>query len=240
MTDTDKTAEMLFAAALADFQKSMPEVEKQSTGIAGNRPTKYADLATIAEKAMPKLAECGLSYMTCPTLTDDGRFVLRYALLHTGGHREGGEYPLPADATSQQMGSAITYARRYCLLAVTGIAPKDDDDDGAKGSEVQTTVLPRANRRPNATERKSAEQVNGEPDPWTTATPAPEPERVTDAEWIEDFRRRVVLASTASELRGLQGEANGQWSQHKLSREDAAALRTEVDGRMRELTGVPA
>jgi hypothetical protein len=96
---------------------------------------------------------------------------------------------------------------------------------------------PRAPRTRGATERKSAEQVASEPDPWATATPAPEPERVTDTEWIEGFRTRVTAAGSASELRGLQGEANGQWSQHRLSREDAAALRTEVDARMRELTG---
>jgi len=236
MSDLDKTAEMLFADALATFQKAMPPVEKQATGQAGTRATKYADLAHITERAMPKLAEVGLSYLASPTLTDDGRFVLRYALLHSAGHREGGEFPLPDSANSQQIGSAISYARRYCLLALTGLAPKDDDDDGQKGSEVQTTVLPRAPRTRGATERKSAEQAAAEPDPWTTAAPAPEPERVTDQEWIEDFRRRVDKAGTVSQLRGLQGEANGQWSQHKLSREDAAALRTEVDARMKELT----
>ena len=129
----DKTAEMLFAAALASFQASMPDVEKQATGQAGTRTTKYADLAHITDKAMPVLAKQGLSYTASPTLTDDGRFVLRYALLHEGGHREGGEFPLPAEANSQQIGSAISYARRYCLLSVTGIAPKDADDDVHKG-----------------------------------------------------------------------------------------------------------
>ena len=63
MSDLDKTAEMLFADALATFQKAMPPVEKQATGQAGTRATKYADLAHITERAMPKLAEVGLSYL---------------------------------------------------------------------------------------------------------------------------------------------------------------------------------
>lgn len=236
---SDKTPEQEFAAALAAFQAELPAVTKDAQGQVGNQKTRYADLASIAEAAYPKLAEHGLSYLTKPTL-DDGAFILRYALLHVGGHRENGDYPLPASANSQQMGSAITYARRYCLLAVTGIAPKDDDDDGAKGSEVQTTVLPRAARTRGATERKTAEEVRAEEDPWTTAAPAPEVERVTDAAWIEGFRRRIEQADSASVLRGLQGEANSQWSALKLSRDDAAALRKEVEARMKELTGASA
>jgi len=185
---TDKTPEQEFAAALVAFQSQLPEVEKQATGIAGNRPTKYADLAHITEQAFPILAKCGLAYTAAPTWAEDGRFVLRYALLHESGHREGGAYPLPESATSQQMGSAITYARRYCLLAVTGLAPKDEDDDGAKGSEVQTTTYPRAPRTRGATTRRSADELPPE-DEWSTHT---EPERITDAMWIEGFRRRVL------------------------------------------------
>lgn len=242
----DKTAEQLFAQALAAFQQDLPAIRKDNTATVrsdkGNYSYAYADLTDISEAAMPLLAKQGLSFSATPTMTDHG-FVLRYALIHEGGHREGGDFPLP-DASkfgAQQIGSWLTYARRYALCAVTGLAPGGDDDDGEKAKDARASdPLPRAPRRPNATERKTAEQAQSEPDPWATASPAPEPERVTDTVWIEDFRRRVDAAGSASELRGLQGEANGQWSQHKLSREDAAALRTEVDARMKELSGAGA
>lgn len=246
MSADDKTAEMLFAAALASFQQDIPAVRKENTAQVksdkGSYSYAYADLTDITEAAMPLLGKHGLSFTAAPTFTDHG-FVLRYALLHESGHREGGDFPLPDPSKfgAQQIGSWLTYARRYALCAVTGVAPGGDDDDGEKSKgAVAAEPLPRAPRTRGATERKTAEQVAGEPDPWTTATPAPEPERVTDALWIEDFRRRITAAGSASELRGLQGEANGQWSQHKLSREDAAALRTEVDARMKELTGATA
>jgi hypothetical protein len=230
---SDKTPEQEFAAALAAFQAGVPTVTKDAQGQVGNQKTRYADLASIAEAAYPKLAEHGLSYLAKPTL-DDGAFVLRYALLHVGGHREGGSFPLPASATSQQMGSAITYARRYCLLAVTGIAPKDDDDDGAKGSEVQTTVLPRAPRRTNATTRKSAEDLRAEPDEWATPSLP-----VTDAQWLEDFRRRLVMADKPSLINGLDEEAHVQFAAGNLTAEDAKTLKGEIDIRRDELKGEP-
>lgn len=238
----DKTAEMLFAAALASFQADLPAVKKDNTATVrsdkGNYSYQYADLTMISEAAMPLLAKYGLSFTSAPTYTEHG-FVLRYALLHEAGHREGGDFPLPDPSKfgAQQIGSWLTYARRYALCAMTGVAPGGDDDDGEKSKgAVAAEPLPRAPRTRGATERKTAEQVNAEPDPWQ-ADPKPEPERVTDQVWIEDFRRRVDTAGSASELRGLQGEANGQWAQHKLSREDAAALRSTVDARMKELTG---
>jgi len=201
VSDTDKTAEMLFAAALASFQQAIPAVRKDNTAqVKSDKATysyKYADLTDITEIALPLLAKHGLSWSARPMMTEHG-FVLRYALLHEAGHREEGDYPLadPSRFTSQQIGSYVTYARRYCLCAVTGIAPGGDDDDGEKAGDARSAdPLPRAPRTRGATERKNAEQVAADTDPWSTAEPAPEPERVTDQAWIESFRRRVAHRS---------------------------------------------
>ena len=61
--------------------------------------------------------------------------MLAYKLLHVSGDHEAGEYPLPTSGTPQAIGSAITYARRYTLVAVTGLAPEDDDDGAAAEAE---------------------------------------------------------------------------------------------------------
>lgn len=134
------------AAALAAVQQELPPIRKAETGkVSGTTKDgkqysyeySYADLAAVSAAVMPLLGKNGLAFTTWPT-TVDGRLVLRYHLVHESGERMDGEYPLPpADkATAQQLGSAITYARRYCLCAVTGVAPDDDDDaaaaDGAK------------------------------------------------------------------------------------------------------------
>jgi hypothetical protein len=121
------------AAALAAVQRKLPDVRKAETAHVrsdkGNYSYRYATLPDITKAVLPLLGENGLAWVTRPTLVDD-RFVLVYELLHTSGEKISGEYPLPANGSPQALGSAITYARRYCLCAVTGVAA-DDDDDGA-------------------------------------------------------------------------------------------------------------
>lgn len=235
---TDQTPEQAFAAALAEFQATVPHIAKGNKATVrsdkGNYTYDYADLTDITEVALPALAKCGLSFTSKPTISEGG-FVLRYALRHAAGHVEEGDFPLPDPSKfgAQQIGSWLTYARRYALCAITGIAPGGDDDDAAKAADARAADPMRA---PQRAARKNAEQVRAEPDPWATATPA-EPDRVTDVAWIDGFRARVNAAGKPSELRGLREEANVQWAEHKLSRDDAAALKGEIDQREAELRG---
>ena len=118
------------AKALTAFHTELPKVGKGSTNPAFK--SKYADLADIVSVVLPALAKQGLAWFTTPHVSDDG-FVLEYELRHTSGEAITGSWPLPdpEKATPQQMGSAVTYAKRYTLSAVTGIAPDEDDDGNA-------------------------------------------------------------------------------------------------------------
>lgn len=129
------------ASALAAFQAELPTIAKANTATVrpkdGGRPYSYsyADLADISRIALPLLGKHGMAWTTKPTLNGEGKFVLAYKLAHgASGEHEAGEYPLPTSGTPQQVGSAITYARRYTLCCVTGIAPDQEDDDGAAAS----------------------------------------------------------------------------------------------------------
>jgi hypothetical protein len=141
------------AAALAELQTHLPQIRKDQTGkVEGTTKEgkafsytySYADLSGISEAIMPLLGKLGLSFIAKPTLNSEGKFVLAYALLHESGEREDGAYPLTG-STPQQIGSAITYGRRYCLCAITGVAPEDDDDGaraaGAQAEEASTELL---------------------------------------------------------------------------------------------------
>ncbi len=135
------------AAALAEFQRDLPAVVKSETATVptktgGSYKYSYADLAKVSAVVLPRLGAVGLSYSAKPTLNADGKFVLAYRLLHVSGESESGEYPLPQSGTAQEHGSAITYARRYTLCSVTGVAP-DEDDDGAAASNTRTVVADR-------------------------------------------------------------------------------------------------
>jgi hypothetical protein len=132
------------AEALAAFQAKLPAVVKSETAKVktkdgGSYSYSYAGLGQISSIVLPLLGSVGLSFSARPTLNAEGKFVLAYRLLHSSGDESAGEYPLPQSASAQEHGSAITYARRYALCSVVGVAP-DEDDDGAAASNTRTEV----------------------------------------------------------------------------------------------------
>lgn len=145
MSPADTARPASLAAALITLQTRLPRITKDAKGQAGQRETRYASLTAIHDAVLPILAELGLLWLCKPQLRDDGRFVLTYIIKHEpSGEWEDGDFPLPETGGSQALGSAITYARRYALTAVLGIAPADDDDDG---HAAQTEWRPPANPR---------------------------------------------------------------------------------------------
>jgi len=138
-------------AALVAFQATLPAVAKDQTASVATRTGgsyryTYADLADVAAIVLPRLALYGLAY-TCRTDIDDtGRLVLRCTLRHIGGEAETALWPMPAGADPQVLGSAMTYGRRYALLALTGVHPSEEDDDGraARGAPEQQAPPTRA------------------------------------------------------------------------------------------------
>lgn len=134
MTSEEKTTpHASLAAALSAFQYELPNVQKGSRN--DHFKSSYADLADVVGAVLPALARQGLAWITVPTMTEAG-FVLQYSLKHVLGESIDGVWPLPdpASATPQAVGSAVTYAKRYALSAVTGVAP-DEDDDGNQSSK---------------------------------------------------------------------------------------------------------
>jgi ERF superfamily protein len=141
--DTRDKYPATLAESLVAFQTEFPTVRKADiakvkTKTGDNYSYTYADLADVSLIALPLLAKHGLAWSTKPTINAAGKFVLVYRLLHVSGAEDVGEWPLPSAGTPQEYGSVITYARRYALCCVTGIAPSDQDDDGAKGRSVTT------------------------------------------------------------------------------------------------------
>jgi len=129
------------AAALAAFQAELPKLTKdQKAKVTGESQSGakvsysygYAGLDQVTEEVSPALGKHGLSFTAFPTIADTG-FVLSYSLLHESGESRTGTWPLPDPTRTkpQQLGSAITYARRYAFMAVTNTFPGGEDDDGA-------------------------------------------------------------------------------------------------------------
>lgn len=151
-------------AALAAVQSELPRIDKGKTATVptkqgGQYSYSYADLADVSAAIVPLLGKHGLAFTTWPTLAGN-RFVLRYELLHASGESKTGEYPLPIDAGAQALGSAITYGRRYCLCAVTGVAP-DDDDDAAAAEGIRQAEQLEQQRELEAELRHAVDTVRG-------------------------------------------------------------------------------
>lgn len=123
---TEGTPRTLWAA-LAAFQAEMPVVPKAKLAQLGQYSYKYADLADISAAAMPLLAKYGLSFSCTPELTERGT-VLHGTLFFSSGEYLRGTLAV-SGSRPQEIGSSLTYARRYLLGCLTGIVT-DEDDDG--------------------------------------------------------------------------------------------------------------
>lgn len=111
-------------AALAD----MPNVRKTGTGNYG----KFAELHELIDQVRPTLAKHGLAFMQDVSGLPDGRIGVTTILVHKSGEKVAtGPLPMPAPNDPQKVGSAITYARRYALMATLGLATEDDDGKAA-------------------------------------------------------------------------------------------------------------
>lgn len=114
------------AAALIKFQGMSVKISKDSTNPHFGK--KYASLSTIIETTQKPLTDCGLAITQWP---DEGQLITLLIHAESGEYFEG-SYPLnPSKPDPQGVGSAITYARRYCWGAILGLNIDDDDDGNA-------------------------------------------------------------------------------------------------------------
>ena len=119
MNTSEQISEL--AAALAAAQGMMQNAIMNRTN--PHFKTKYADLSSVLNAARKPLSANGLAIVQ--TIGDG---ILHTRLLHTSGQWIASEHPLPMSGKPQEIGSALTYARRYSLSALIGIAADEDDD----------------------------------------------------------------------------------------------------------------
>jgi hypothetical protein len=99
----------------------------------------YADMNAVLDAVRKPLLDNGLA-VTQTTEMRNGVFCLITRLAHQSGEWIAGEYPLPATGRPHEIGSAITYAKRYSLSAIAGISADEDDDGNAAQDAVTKPV----------------------------------------------------------------------------------------------------
>lgn len=122
------------ATALAKAQITMktPEKDKQNPHF----KNKYASLGSILSASKSSLNSNGIS-VTQQLCELSGKHYIATTLLHASGQWIRSYMVLRLDdkATAQQMGSFLTYAKRYSLCAILAV-DADEDDDGELASQA--------------------------------------------------------------------------------------------------------
>ena len=134
MATTDTLAASL-VAALNELQHiAKGNTAKVETKVGRSYTYTYADLGTVIDAVRPVLAKHNLAVMQDVT-SGERQVWVQTVIMHSSGEvRSFGPVGMPAGDTPQTLGSAITYCRRYALLAALGIATEDDDGHAAKGT----------------------------------------------------------------------------------------------------------
>lgn len=142
-----------FFDLLSEFQKTAGCFRKTDTNsYYGNE---YAGLPSVIETVQPYLKKAGWTVCQPPGTVEDGAMTISTIFIHKSGDwvsfRSGSPLAKP---DPQAMGSAITYMRRYALIALFGVPVQDDDAEGAmperakppakpkKKSKVESTPIP--------------------------------------------------------------------------------------------------
>ena len=129
------------STALAKAQGEIRGATKDSTN--PHFRSKYADLASVRDAIQDALSKHGIAYVQFPE--GGPETVTITTVLACGEEWMRASYSMrPVKADPQGMGSAITYARRYALMAAVGVAPEDDDGNAAS-RPVQATPANRGN-----------------------------------------------------------------------------------------------
>ncbi len=144
------------AAALAKAQAELTNPEKSLVGTIrspfpreGERTFRYAPLSSGLDIVRKSLGRHEIATIQATAIDKDaGLLRLTTVLAHSSGEWISSEWPvcqITDIASAQRMGAALTYARRYALFTLVGIAGEDDLDTPDVGTVSAAEVeLPRA------------------------------------------------------------------------------------------------
>jgi hypothetical protein len=195
------------ASALVKAQRGFAPALKTSTN--PHFRSKYVDLAGCVEAVVDSLNAAGIALVQRTSQDDTGVTVETVFVHESGEMLECGKLHVPAAKQDPQgYGSALTYARRYSLMAACGIAPEDDDGNAAsrvKVSATKTDLVPQnrlsvlADVAAAINERMSANDLVGAVEEYQGITDIEE----KTALWgMLDSKTRSAIKKHAESLKG--------------------------------------
>jgi hypothetical protein len=123
------------APCLVVALNKLKDIARSETANAGSYSYKYATLAQAAQQAREVLGEYGLAVHQDAHGDTLGSVSVTTRIWHASGQWvESEPLVMPAKGGPQDVGSAVSYARRYSLMATLGLATDDDDGAGAQAA----------------------------------------------------------------------------------------------------------
>lgn len=190
------------AEALSKTQGTIKGAIKDSKSHFGT----YSDLASVWEACREQLAENHLSVVQTPCDNDLGISV-ETILMHSSGEWISNVLTIPVDKNNAHgVGSALTYARRYSLSAMVGIAPMEDDGDEAVKSMKTIKSLPEKEFKDFKSRIKSAQTKEDAESITKEANKACN--KIKDVDSYESIKKvfvnhcKLIDSATKSEMNG--------------------------------------
>lgn len=227
------THETLMRALLA-VQAEAPKISKDSEN--KHFKSKFASLDAVMDAVGPILARHGLVWLTLPG-REDGEPVLAYKMVHAAsGETLEGSMPLMLKtADPQGQGSALTYARRYSIMAVLGLVPEEDDDGNrAQSAALRSPFGPTAKPEVATSARKAIAWMLGDVaiNSETVSKVLGDIERRADG-YLPEIAARAIghVAAAAREARATtvpgEGDPSVETDEERQEREKLEAIAAE-------------
>lgn len=214
------------AAALAKAQGQIEGARKDSANPFFK--SHYADLTSVWDACREALSANGLSVLQSPRLLAAGEQWLvevETVLMHASGQFIADVLAVPLlKLDAQAIGSATTYARRYALAAFAGVAPEDDDAEGAvgrgHGKAPATLTRPAAKHAEDPLERAKA---------FAADCHARTPDQIyADA-------KKFIAACKPTQIDAARAQVQRYQEDHSLTDEHVETLRALINRREEEL-----
>lgn len=175
-------------AALAELHNPLADQRADVPTKAGGRFSyRYAALPDILDQVRPVLARHHLALLQSVVQEAPGTIGVITRLQHSSGrYQDFGPLVLPAAGDAQSVGGAITYARRYALCTVLGIAADEDSDGKSSGESTATqTVRSSLQAGGRAEAGTNPERTAGPASPATSEPTVAEPPLVAEGSGSE-------------------------------------------------------
>ena len=139
-----------YHVAMAAFKSDPPDIEKDShvdyTSLKGRTQYNHATLGNVASKINKALAPHGLSATWKTDQFENGQIKVTCIITHSMGYSESTSLSSSPDTSGgknniQAIGSTVSYLQRYTILALTGLATREQDNDGQNSGPEQCATI---------------------------------------------------------------------------------------------------